>query len=62
LGIKKKRVVVEKAVNPWDRYRAGKKGKSEHDRTRTADITDVNPQNRDHARDVTLLEVESFNN
>jgi len=30
--------------------------------TRTQDLTDVNPVNGDHGRDVTSLEVESFNN
>jgi hypothetical protein len=31
------------------------------DWTRTNDLTDVNPANGNHARDVILLEVESFN-
>ena len=39
-----------------------KKGKSGRDWTRTNDLTDVNPQDREHARDVILLVVESFNN
>ena len=30
--------------------------------TRTRDLTDVNRYNGNHARDVILLEVESFNN
>jgi hypothetical protein len=30
-------------------------------RDRTAGLTDVNLKNQDHARDVILLEVESFN-
>lgn len=28
----------------------------------TLDLTDVNPENQDHARDVILLVLESFNN
>jgi hypothetical protein len=31
-------------------------------RDRTADLTDVNPVDGDHDRDVILLVVESFNN
>ena len=50
------------AVNPWDRYRAGKKGKSGRERTRTADFTDVNRKNRDRVDYAILLMVESFNN
>ena len=35
--------------------------KSGRDWTRTNDLTDVNPTNEDRARNVILLEVESFN-
>jgi hypothetical protein len=38
-----------------------KKGKNGRDWTRTNDLTDVNHVDGDHAHDVTLLEVESFN-
>ena len=35
---------------------------SGRDWTRTNDLTDVNPKNQDHVRDVILLVVEFFNN
>jgi len=37
-------------------------GKSGRDWTRTNDLTDVNPNNKNRVRNVNLLEVESFNN
>ena len=38
------------------------KGKNGRDWTRTNDLTDVNPVDGDHDRNVILLVVESFNN
>jgi hypothetical protein len=38
------------------------RGKSGRGRTRTAGLTDVNPVNGDHVRNVISLEVELFNN
>ena len=38
------------------------RGKNGRDWTRTNDLTDVNPRDRNHASDAILLVVESFNN
>ncbi|KPK05793.1 MAG: hypothetical protein AMJ56_15435 [Anaerolineae bacterium SG8_19] len=55
LGIRKAQVIKKSWYSDQDQ-------KSGRGRTRAHDLTDVNPMNGDHDRNVILLELESFNN